>query len=534
MTREAFHVSACFRQEEVINMTLREKIGQMIMTGFPTAEITPELIHLIEEYKVANIILFSYNLRTIEQVRSHCLELHQRIEDSTGYPGLIGIDQEGGVVTRLPITQACNVPGAMLIGASANSDNAYRAGVITGEELKALGINMDLAPVMDINSNPDNPVIGVRSYSGDVNTVEEFAVKMMQGLEAAGVMATAKHFPGHGDTAVDSHLGLPVIDKSLEELMQHELVPFIRGIREGATCIMTSHILFPRLETERIPATMSKEILTGLLRSKLGFEGLIITDCLEMAAIQTFYGTAEGAVAAVKAGAQMLCISHTPHLVMEAIEKIEAAVDHGEISMDIIDAAVANILRLKEKYRIDRSKDELKIIGSPNHKKIVEEITLAGITKVSKEELPRITEDTIFIGSYAYRSTLANSPVDQGLHFAEYMGKKFHCHCLDVSVDPKEDEISQVLKKIRTHAPVVYGMYNGHLNKGQINLLKEIQNAGYPVVAVALRNPYDLSYLDGSVHKIALYEYNRTVFDALEKILRKQAVAMGKLPVKFI
>ncbi|WP_312106569.1 glycoside hydrolase family 3 protein, partial [Lachnoclostridium sp.] len=272
-------------------MSLREKIGQMIMTGFPTTEITPELNELIEKEKIANIILFTYNQESIPQLRKLCLDLHQRIEKSTRYPAFIATDQEGGVVTRLP-KEASNVPGAMLIGATGKKEYAYQAGLITGMELKAFGINVDFAPVMDINSNPDNPVIGVRSYSSDPQMVEEFGLNMQKGLLDAKVMATVKHFPGHGDTAVDSHLGLPVIDKDIDSLMKEELKPFIGAISEGVPCVMTTHILFPKLERDKIPATISKTILTGLLREKLGFQGIIITDCLEMGAIKDNYGTA--------------------------------------------------------------------------------------------------------------------------------------------------------------------------------------------------------------------------------------------------
>ncbi len=516
-----------------INMNLREKIGQMIMTGYPTAEPSPDMIRLIEEYKVANIIFFSYNLLSVEQIRKNCRELHQRIEKSTGYPAFISVDQEGGVVTRLP-EQACNVPGAMLIGATGNKEYAYQAGRITGEELKALGINMDLAPVLDVNSNPDNPVIGVRSYSSDPHMVEEYGCHMMKGLLRAGVMATVKHFPGHGDTAVDSHLGLPVVEKDMEELMASELVPFQSAIRQGAPCVMTSHILFPKLEPEKKPATMSKAVLTGVLREKLGFEGIIITDCLEMSAIKTFYGTAQGAVEAVKAGAQLLCISHTPSLVIEAVHKLEAAVGAGEISMEMIDRAVENILKFKEKYRIDYSKDEIGCIGSQEHKDMVREMIHRGITKVTEKELPGVTEDTVIIGSYAYRSTLANSAVDQGLHFARYMAEKLHCRYLDVPVNPGDEDIREILSGIGHGSNVIYGLYNGHLNLGQIALANEIRQAGHELLAVTLRNPYDVALLREDIHKIAAYEYNIPVFDALVQVIRKEAEAGGKLPVELV
>jgi beta-N-acetylhexosaminidase len=513
------------------DMNLRDKIGQMIMTGYPTAELSPEIIELIEEYKIANIILFSYNLQSMEQIHRNCQELHRRIEKSTGYPALISIDQEGGVVTRLPQNQACNVPGAMLIGATGNKEYAYQAGRITGEELKALGINMNLAPVLDVNTNPNNPVIGVRAYSGDPEVVKEFGGNMRRGLEDSGIIATVKHFPGHGDTDVDSHLGLPVVNKDLEELMQGELIPFQSAIELGASCVMTSHILFPMLEPERKPATMSKAILTGLLREKLGFRGVIITDCLEMSAIQSYYGTALGAVEAVKAGAQLLCISHTPALVKEAFHRIEAAVEAGEIAIEVIDAAVENILKLKEKARIDYLKDDTGLIGCPEHRNKVKEMMLAGITQVSEGELPKITNNTVILGSYAYRTTMASSSVDQGLHFGRYMAEQLGCRYLDVPINPEPEEINRALSELESSTNVVYGLYNGHLNVGQITLAKAIQQKGHALIAVTLRNPYDFALLDNNIHKIAAYEYNQSVFEALACILKKEQSAEGKLPV---
>ena len=512
-------------------MELREKIGQMVMTGFQGAEATPELMHLIDEYKVANIILFSYNVVTTEQITKECRKLHKHIKEATGHPAFISVDQEGGVVTRLP-REACNVPGAMLIGATGKEAYAYRAGYITGTVLKAAGFNMDLAPVLDVNNNPDNPVIGTRSYGSDAYLVERFGCNMMEGLKDAGVMPTVKHFPGHGDTAVDSHLGLPVIDKNEDQLMELELIPFISAVKKGAPCVMTSHILFPKLESEPVPATMSKAILTGLLRNKLGFHGIIITDCLEMGAIMNRYGTAKGAVEAVKAGAQLLCISHTPKLVMEAIEKIEEAVLSGEIPVRLIDEAVSNILKYKQQYRAD-------LIGgppAPSHregfKQEIEDMLLAGITKVTEEELPLLTKDCVFLGSYAYRSTLATSPVNKELHFAGYMAERMDCRYLDVPLNPNQEEIEHILDQLGDAAMVVYGLYNGHLNPGQQGLANAINRSGRTVVAVTLRNPYDFARLEEGIHKLAVYEYNDTVFDVLIKVLNKDVIPGGKLPVQ--
>ena len=222
-------------------LSLREKIGQLIVTGFPGPEITDDLNQLITEYKIGNIILFSHNVRSVDQLSRLCTELQERITEQTGQPAFISIDQEGGRVTRLP-DEATNVPGAMAIASTGRPENAYAAGRITARELRALGINFNLAPVLDINNNKQNPVINVRSYGDTAYTVEEYGLQMLRGLQEGGVLASIKHFPGHGDTAVDSHLGLPVIDKSVEQLEELELKPFRRAIEYGAECITTAHI----------------------------------------------------------------------------------------------------------------------------------------------------------------------------------------------------------------------------------------------------------------------------------------------------
>lgn len=307
------------------HMSLREKIGQMFVTGFPSTEITPELKEVIEHYKVGNIILFSHNIDNKYQLGELVTELQQWYTTHTGIPGFITIDQEGGRVTRMP-KDATNVAGAMAIASSGRPENAYAAGRMTARELKALGINFNLAPVMDVNNNALNPVINVRSYGDSVATVSQYGIQMMKGLLDGGVMSSLKHFPGHGDTNVDSHIGLPTIEKTLEELEQLELLPFKAAIEQGAQAIMSAHILFPKIEKSGVPGTMSHTIITEILKGKLGYKGLVVSDCLEMDAIKRYYGTAKGALGAVKAGIDLVFISHTPETVKEAIHLIEEAV----------------------------------------------------------------------------------------------------------------------------------------------------------------------------------------------------------------
>ncbi len=215
-----------------MRMTLERMTGQRLVVGFPGYEIPKELRELVREYYVGNIILFAENIRDNAQLKRLCGELQELVREATGLPAFITIDQEGGVVSRLG-ADAAVVPSAMCVSATGEPRNAYLAGLITGRELSALGVNFDLAPVMDVNSNPHNPVIGVRSYGDAPETVSRYGVEMIRGLTEGGVLSCAKHFPGHGDTALDSHLSLPRVDKTLEELESCELAPFRAAIEAG-------------------------------------------------------------------------------------------------------------------------------------------------------------------------------------------------------------------------------------------------------------------------------------------------------------
>ena len=295
-------------------------VGQRIMAGLPGTEIDEGFLTLVRECKIGNVILFRRNIESREQLKALCAALRELILSETGYEPLIAIDQEGGAVTRLS-TDMINTPGGMAL-AAAGGDAPYRAGLITASELRSVGIDFNLAPVLDVNSNPANPVIGVRSFGDEPEKAAGRALGFMRGTLDGGVMACGKHFPGHGDTSVDSHLGLPRVEKSREELEKCELLPFRRAVEAGIPAIMTSHVLFPALEPEELPATMSRRILTGLLRGELGFGGLIISDCMEMQAIAQLYGTVNGAEGSIRAGADIVCISHTASLARETAERL--------------------------------------------------------------------------------------------------------------------------------------------------------------------------------------------------------------------
>lgn len=512
-------------------MSLREKLGQMFITGFPSTTISEEMIDVIRNYHVGNMIIFSHNVENKNQLSQLVKDLQKLYVENNGVPGFITIDQEGGRVVRMP-EDATNVPGAMAIASTGRPENAYAAGRITARELKAIGINFNLAPVFDINNNPLNPVINIRSYGDKAEKVNEYGIQMMRGLLDGGVMSSLKHFPGHGDTNVDSHLGLPSIDKSLEELEAVELVPFKEAIAQGARGIMSAHILFPQIEKSGLPGTMSKTIITDLLKGKLGYTGIVVTDCLEMNAIKEFYGTAKGALGALKAGADLLCISHSPLIVKDAIDEIEAAIARGEVDVAIVDKAVANILAHKAKFA-PIEEHQVDVVGSDIHQAASMMIRTESISLVSGEVVPVVkgSKETCVLASLSYRTDLASSSVNNDLSFAKHVADKLEVDSYVCDISPSDEEVSTLLGQVKSYKHVVLGLFNARENTGQLNLAKKLIETGVDVTLVALGRPFDLALIDGAKASLTLLEYSKPAFESIVPILLGDIKATGKLPI---
>ena len=513
-------------------LSLRAKIGQRLAAGFPGTEPDADFLRLVREFKVGNVILFRHNIVDETQLTRLCAQLRMLIEAETGFQPFITIDQEGGVVTRLP-NEETNIPGAMALAATGDPENAYRMGTITATQLRGCGINFDLAPDMDVNCNPDNPVIGVRSFGDDPAEVAKYGTAMLKGLLDGGVYACIKHFPGHGDTAVDSHIGLPCIDKPLEQLEKIELVPFKAGIAAGVPAVMTTHILFPQLETKHIPATMSRTIITGILRKKLGFDGLIISDCMEMQAIQSYYGTVNGVLAAMGAGVDLVFISHTPKLAMEAVEKAEAAVKAGTLDAGEMETSVARILAHKCRCAAMRPMVDVPDAGTIRSSvRAMREKTITAV-QLPANGMPPLGANPLFLGCRDYRSTLVSNNSSSEFTFAEELQKQAGFGAALVTPkDPADEEIAQIVQKAKQHSCLVLGMYNGHILKGQLRLAAALAETGLPMIAVALRNPYDLAGLPAHVAALAAWEYTRPIFNALWLVIAGQKAPTGKLPLQ--
>lgn len=358
----------------VSEMTLRQKIAQMVIPAMRTwsegdnteniTELNDDLRSLLKEYPFGGIVLFGANIVDAGQTALLVHDMQKtNLEGEAPAMLFIATDQEGGYITRLKT--GTQMPGSMALGATGNPGLAKISAAVMGKELSMQGVNMDFAPVTDVNNDPSNPVIGIRSFSDDPSAIGSYAISFIEGLHEAGVISSLKHFPGHGDTDVDSHTGLPLINKTFDELMETELVPYTEAL-PFADMVMTAHIQFPLIETETyqsltgeqvyLPATLSKKIITDILRSKLGFNRVVATDALEMDAIKKYFGSLAAAEMAINAGVDLLLVP----IDITSVEQIRAAKDYingiaemveaGTIAIDRIDEAVTRILLLKSKY----------------------------------------------------------------------------------------------------------------------------------------------------------------------------------------
>lgn len=380
----------------VNNMTIRQKIGQILMMNFrycktsefnetpssvtdyedasgklvkvaPLTSLNKTALTVLTDYHIGNVILFAENLTDTTKALYMTSQLQVNSTQNGDLPLIISVDQEGGRVNR--IFQTATFPPAKTIGSTGNPDLAFTEGQYMAEQLLALGINLNFAPVCDVDSNPKNPVIGNRSFSSNPKTAGTFASKLQQGLRSKKVIPCAKHFPGHGDTDVDSHIGLPLVNRTKSEWKKLEAVPFKMNIDEGIPVIMTAHIQYPGLDSSKVtadktlrqikrPATLSKKILTDILRGELGFDGVICTDAMDMKAISKNFSEATAVIEALNAGADMICnpISIIEKSDIARIEKmyseIEEAINSGKLLKSRLDNAVLRIVQLKKDYGI--------------------------------------------------------------------------------------------------------------------------------------------------------------------------------------
>ena len=536
-------------------MSLEEQIGQVLMVGFWGITPSQDIIDLISRYHIGNIILFSRNIGSTRQV----LELTQglqRVAKEAGhhYPLLIAIDQENGIVQRLG-EAATLFPGNMALGAIGSDEIAYEVARATGQELLALGINMNLAPVVDVNNNAANPVIGVRSFGEDPRLVARLGAAMVKGYREAGIISCLKHFPGHGDTASDSHLALPTLPHALERLEALELVPFRRGIEAGADSVMIAHVSFPALtRQEELPATLSPAIVKGLLREQMGFHGVMISDCLEMQAISETFGVQRGAVMALQAGIDLVLVSHLYERQRGSFETIRAAVETNELAPEVIQQAAERVLRLKASHLSwetlpDSSKlpasgtsrqgainlaPTLHPIGSEEHLQL---------QKRAYERLPvlvRNEESLLPLHLDADERIVVISPKRYSMSMVEdrYYSddvlvdiiRHYHPNASIMTV-PTGEASREALQTTREADIFIVATVNAHMDEGQAEVVHQLVALGRRVIGIAVRNPYDLQAFPRLRTYLVTYEYTRPALNAAVRAIFGERQAYGHLPV---
>lgn len=365
-----------FIDEMIENMSIEEKIGQLFMIAVRKTSdnqlplvVDENIVNLLNKYKFGGFIMFQQNIDTAEQVQNFINDL----QSNTQIPLFIGIDEEGGVVSRLQSSGkvgATKFPASQIVGDKNDSELAYSLGSVIGKELYTLGFNMNFAPVADINTNPNNPVIGSRAFSDDANIVSKMVVSEVNGMQEQNVSSVIKHFPGHGDTKTDTHDGFTYVESDLDRLEQIEFVPFKKAIDAGVDGIMVSHIALPNVTDDNTPSSLSKVIISDILRQKLQYNGIVITDALNMKAITEHYDSSQVAIMAIEAGADILLMPDDLDL---AYSSLYNAVKNNTISQKRIDESVRRILSLKyDRNLFDvHDKYSLDILGCDEHKAII-------------------------------------------------------------------------------------------------------------------------------------------------------------------
>jgi beta-N-acetylhexosaminidase len=502
-----------------MQLALEQKIGQMLWFGWqgepPDAslQISERPRTLLQEFLVGGIILMGRNLRDPRQVA----ELTTQLQAESQVPLFVGVDQEGGAVSRLTLP-GLTFPGNMALGALDDPAAATAVTAAIGEQLAALGLNVDFAPVLDVNNNPANPVIGVRSFGEDPRRVAKLGLAALRGFQQAGVISCVKHFPGHGDTAVDSHRDLPIQRASRSRLDEIELLPFRAAIAAGAPLLMTAHILFPALD-DRWPATLSRSILTDLLRSELGYDGVVVTDCLEMDGIARHFGVEEAALAAVEAGADCLLACHTLETQRRIHRALLDAARQGRLASERIDQSVQRILALKHVYALDerRSADPRVVeerVGAPRFVQLERELSERAVTVVSDTShcLPILGGPVQVAGAPAIAAALVSALREVGIK-------------ADTRAEPPSGSAQTGI------LVVLPGQADREEGKA---LIRQWSERGLQVIMVAAREPYPLADYADAPCRIATYGEGAAAIEALARVLAGQARPEGRLPVSVV
>ena len=515
-----------FQIKPLSELTLKQKIGQLIMIGIPSTSLDQETIDFIHKYQFGNYILFSRNYSDTKQLKKLMKELYTIATKVSGSFPLVSIDQEGGMVTRL--FKDVTFPASPLAtSATIYPDAPYVTGKIIGHDMLKLGINLNLAPCLEINKDLHNNLVNVRSYGANKMIVTQNAKQFVKGLQISGVLSCLKHFPGAGSSPKDSHLELPVITESKEEMMNEAMYPFLHILETDA--IMSSHCLFKAFD--EVPTTLSYNLLTTYLRDEVGYQGLIISDGMEMKAIADNYGIGQGSVMALKAGCDILLLCHEPAEQQEAIEAVYHAVENGVISEAEIDAKVERIIHAKMRLlaMLNSYCDfDCDYEVSEQEHQVMQQIVDGSYTLL-KGSSPKIDGHTLVLCPSASVSSIVEDEFDE--RSLDKALQKAYPTLSTLSFKEEDAFKESVLKQIQQFDTIIIYAYNTSYNPVQLALINEILQIHPNVYVVSLKGPMDEVNFKNLVNYSCLYEYTLNSIKTIIKQLNGDITLQGHLPL---
>lgn len=476
-------------------LTLEEKVGQLMMVGFHGTTLPAHIKEWLSSGRIGGVYLFARNIESPAQVKKLVEDCHAVAK----YPILVGIDQEGGIVARLRegFTES---PGAMALGASGNVQLAEDVAYMMGRELIAMGINWNFAPVADITHHINNPSVGTRSIGTDKQLVSKFIKAQVRGFQRAGVIATIKHFPGLGNTAIDTHHALAKISGSVDYLYEQDLVPFRAAIDEGVACVMTTHVLFEELDRDH-PATLSPIVINRILRDEIGYDGAVCTDCMEMNAITDEYGASESAILTVLAGVDMVMFSHTKERQEQAYQAVLGAVKSGRISEERLEQSVRRIQKLKQDYQY-KNPPPLNIIQSEAHQTLAQQAACAGTVLVKSDNKFPVNTDSQDIVCIEFSTQTVSDAVEAGSYTGFTSNLKTRIPAIDCHIvnplDISDSIFATLANEVENCETVILATRNAHMLPKQKDLAQFIITKAQNVILVCLRNPYDAGILNNA------------------------------------
>jgi beta-N-acetylhexosaminidase len=519
-------------------VNIMDAIGQKLLLAFEgKIHLSPEVKTAIRQYQPAGFTLFrALNLDNPAQVRQLTQALQQTARKA-GLPLLlIAADQEGGQLMAIG-EGSTPLPGNLALGATGSPELARRAGEVLGHELRAMGINVNYAPCCDVNSNPRNPVVGTRSFGEDPDQVAQLAAAMIAGMQSSGLAATAKHFPGHGDTSGDSHYGRTILLHALERLHKVELPPFKASIQMDVKLIMVGHLSLLAVEDGELPATLSAVVMRGLLRDELGYGGVIVTDAMDMKAIRQGEGLGQDAVRAVVAGADLLLLGSNAIDQHRVYASLQQAVRDGQLDASRIAASSERVLALKSWIARQESLPDLSVVGCKEHQTVAVEIAEQSITLVRDQAnlLPLRLHASQRLAVIMPRP-LDLTPADTSSYVTPVLAQALRAYHADVdefiiSHSPDDGDIAALIQRLPVYDMVIMGTLNAFTQTEQAELVRAVLQTGIPCVVAALRMPYDLAVFPEAPTYVCCYSILEPSMFSLAKALMGRGDFPGRLPV---